>query len=337
MSEIIVKIKRQSKNKQSAARKPRARRRAARLARPEDDYLPRRLSKKGINFYDLGQVLVGGVWKTLDYVVAPPVTDPTLNPEIRPTIYADYAARDALFLDASGALAGNGRRIEKLHGNLFKIKISGDGFAHYTDDQQDSAWTNNGLNLTADELAADNFKVSSVTTLFGSEIQSFTFFPPLKLVGADKNHITSIYNPEAEAVDFTPKNNDAYFLAPTLLRAEGLSDKIAVVIKVGFVHAVYPRFPDAPATRVSYNTPNQPLNSEAAFIQAAQILISIPEVKAFERVGGTYAPYNPQNFPGSFESEYNAVIFYGLPSPPEKFLAAIIKRGDVLFYVWSDF
>ena len=297
--------------------------------RRPDDFLPRRLQKGGIQFFDFGQIKVGDAWRTNPFVVAPAVNNPTSNPAIRNLIIDDFTNRDAaLNLNALDALA---RRIEKAHGELFRIKISGTGFEHRTL-PTDPAWTSGGLKLTPEELAADNFTVAGMERIGVNETQSNRYFHQIKLTGAGKNHITNVYDFAAASALFAPSNSDKYFLIPSFVKLEGLL--FSPFIKLGFVYSFITRFPEAPATKLDFNTLAEPSSNAAAFIAAANIAVNIPEVKAYLLASGSYVPYPVEDFPAGYNSSGGSIINQ-FQTTSAGALLAIIKQNANLFYIWK--
>lgn len=304
----------------------------------QDEFLPRRLSKTGIQFNDVGQIIVGGVWRNLPFSIAPPVENLPSEPLVRDLEINDYAARDAELVDGeSGRLINSGRRIEKAHGDYFNIKITGDGFTHYTR-ATDPAWTSGGLKLTAEELAADNFTIQNVFVLNGNEFESpdYGYFPRIVLTGASKNKITDVYDAGAPSVPFAPAAADNYYLLPLLAAPDGRVNRTQFErVRVGFSYTPLPRFPDKPALKVTYNTVPEPDTDNARFVAAANVLVDLPNIKGFADTddGAGWTSYGAGGFPG--ETHFSRRINYVGAAILTGVLAAVIRQNNNWYYVWT--
>ena len=277
--------------------------------RKEDDYLARRLNKKLINFYDLGQILIDGAWQDIFFQI---IKDWILGgiPFVEELTETDFTSRDALIL-------GNGteraRRIEKPHGTAFEMRVSGIGFTELLN-ADNPKWTSSGLRLTGEQLAADYFTIG-----FTSSFDS-TFFTSFILTGPEKNKITASPSPSAESVAFTPQKTDTYYLVPALARSEGITDTNdeslgypREILQLNYFYTVRPR-----TQFLAGNTLDHRLLPNARLMKTTQ-----------NSFGGafSYAEALPSLFTETGEFSEN--------EPLSGSLLAIIKQGNQLFYVWS--
>lgn len=331
---IEIRIKRSIKPK--AGSRVRQRPKGILTPRRKDDKRGRRLPGGLINFYDLGQIKISGEWATNPFFIAPTVEGVPLDgPFIRVLNAGDYTARDAELLEGGvGSLAGTYRKIARLHGDVFRLKVSGTGFS-VTMTSSEEKWTDKGLELTADELSSDNFKVVGTIGDFDTNI----YFPTITLTGSSKDKITSVFGNSAPAVEFSPKASDTYFLMPSFVQPTGNTrfnftgppENDTYNYDIGFTYQFCPRFPDDPDKIIEASG----IINLGDLIAAWTLLVAQPSVKAYRspQIGGD--PYlsvspgstMPNELGGSGISYSPGFALLGT-------LLAIIKQGSNTFYVW---
>jgi len=318
-------------------------------SRREDDYLPRRLKVLGgINFYDLGQILSAGVFVDLAFNVTPTITQVNGFLESGAPTLADYKNLTDLILTVGAAnLAANYRKFDLDRGGYFNPVIIADAETIFL--ATAPAWTAEGLKLTETQLAADDFTIAQ-----GNEI-----FSQIKLVGSGKNKITALYDYAAAAVAFTPGKSDIYFFVPLLMRltSTGSYTESGTQTRISLIGDIrpMPRVPLLDAASEHYkktfnnsSSLNDP--SDAKYLEVLRIIRLIKEAATgqvsrkatYNGIFWSYASQSQGVYPneppfGSLTRPASAfLIGAGFSSfPVAGSLAAIIKQGEDLFYVWS--
>lgn len=182
--------------------------------RRRQEFFPRRKqAKNAIRFFDLSQILVDGLPTDLNFSV--PVTVTTLPfgqySVTIPTIADHRTLENLTYADSPETLIERFWEIDLEAGQYFDIKLIFDD--HTISLRTDERWTGS-IKLSTDELHADYFAIS------GTDTRSFY---PIFLGAGNRDHITDVYDPDAPAADFSPSNNDIYFLMPMLVRHHAYS------------------------------------------------------------------------------------------------------------------
>lgn len=212
-------------------------------------------------------------------------------------------------------------------------------------------WTDAGLNLTAEDLANIGFGI-------GSPAFNYTF----RVRGDSINHITAIYDPLAEAVEFNPTNSDVYFLLPSIYFTYGSnsapSGSITYVQYLNWFFWQRPRniFVDPENEFYSYQINQNWFNGESlsdyeAAYEGGVVMRSLEGARMFETHGsGTNWLWEHDTPAENFNNAAYSSLYEVYPdgdflltnfvqSPlPEDFriLLAIIRQGENYFYVWSN-
>jgi hypothetical protein len=278
-------------------------------SRRNNDYLSRRRRGGFINFYDLGQKKISGVWQNVDFSIIPPWILANI-PFVRALDSDDYALRDSAILDLP---MGDGRRIEQIHAEKFVIVASGLVEGVYFEEHLNSEnpnWTASGLKLTTAQLAATDFSISF----------SFSgFFQNFVLTGEAKNKITRLPDASADAVDFAPGANMIFYLPPAMAKTAG--DYFAEPTE-------------------EYSTYLQQLNYFYQFRERVGFLNDI-ETNHKTLDGARLMLTTQLVFAGPFShaagsaADYAGAADFSEVEMPEGFLLAIIKQNNQIFYVWK--
>ena len=129
-------------------------------SRRENEYQARRRRPGGFTqFYDLGQILISGLWKDTDWFSLPyDVNENGVPEELN---LADSQERDS-FLMQPGLenLLSKYRRIERAHGFVFQINLHSESgeFDQLTLEENDN-WTDEGMKVPDELLADDGFQI----------------------------------------------------------------------------------------------------------------------------------------------------------------------------------
>jgi len=182
----------------------------------QPEYLPRRLSKKFITFYDLGRKWDGSAFSDYITQTIDPVydfSDPAglgfWEATHDPSLTELETLRDSV-IDYPIADIETKHPKASLDEGKYVLKLQL-GSASNTADT-DARWTADGWKVTQSELdAMSDFKIGGSDSL----VMSAT------LTGASKDHITSVYDPSASPVSYNPRVGDKFFLMPSMMRPEG--------------------------------------------------------------------------------------------------------------------
>lgn len=329
-------------------------------SRKEEQYLARRKKASGlVNFYDLGQIFQSGSWTDADFSILPEDL-PDFDGDTDPLELSDYAQRDAFFLSAGVEnLENRFRKVEKAHGEVFKIAVTGlindEIFAEITAEANQN-WTDQGLKLTPAQLSAPNFTVRTDADWSKTgNVQIFTNAPAV-LTGEEKNHITDEFDPEADPVFYQPKNGDIFFLIPELMYSRIGAQVQAAQNWRYFLNLFWcfhkrSQFLNDPFHSITYQNRNWSNSSTNEDYYAAFSTVPIEKQRAAARrfavqnpgTGsfGAASDFPPAEFPPPpavpIESGDTLFFFtnYGTQLVPDGVLILIIKQGSRFLYVWK--
>lgn len=341
--EIIITVARGKKKPASPMGASGVRRKGVIQTRKPDDYLPRRLSgKKYINVYIGNYHKIGGAFQNLNFTNTQEDFDES-----------DYQALYALLLNIGITNFVNVFSFvapfteEYLTNGLypFYMSVFSSDFSYQysptdrlnTGEYFNTKWTADGLKLSPEELLdmriyINNFDIEEVV-----------------LSGENQSKITSVPDPEADAVAFTPTAQMDILVVPEILRYEARS-----------------RYFDAGGnTETTIEAPTRRL------IDFADRLYNKSSPRFLKPYTGFWALTNG-NYPMAYQAVLNADALYGLgtaslaansnafPPPPGyppqitefetgnliflqtgtnswiERVALIIKQGNNIFYVWKD-
>lgn len=197
-------------------------------SRRETDYLPRRRKAAGINFYDLGQILEDEV-----FVTNPAALMPEISVFSELLIVTDETDDDKINLIAEIENIIFDVETENWKTDFFKIQKGNLDFEKSIElligiDQpvpffgsldETEKWTEKGLVLTNQEAATLVVNPNGVLYSVGS----INF---ANLAASNITKITSVRDPEAEAVEFTPSTSMDIFLMPSAQVSQGYANYI---------------------------------------------------------------------------------------------------------------
>ncbi|MCD9186706.1 MAG: hypothetical protein LUM44_09745 [Pyrinomonadaceae bacterium] len=352
-----VQIEIDTKNKRAVSVKKKQHVSASGIITPrrENEYLPRRLQKSGIQFYDLGQILVGEVWQDLDFRIVPPVV---ISSDVFSNFEIDlgevfFQLREKLFevpisewktkyrkLDYESAERyGLDVIFDEDNSVIYPIARTGtrkqmiDGETDITE----TKWTPKGLEITT---APVNFGVWSAQAFW-----SFRHF---------NTKVTTTLNPLAPTVSFTTSKNCNIFMVPRLCFEIGLGGDTST-IGFSFLNGHI-----APVSRELFlNNPvlaaNHPYSVLCEFVNESVASPDIAALKAnlleflSDRAGarhfrGTVGFDSPSSFPTEdiFKIQFSAsVIGSGgansdIVKLSENALVAVIEQNGSFYYVWIN-
>jgi len=319
-------------------------------ARREDEYLPRRLQKKFINFYDLGRMKVGGVYVDIEfYIESTYTTDASGSIFFSELTVANHnALADLVLTGGVENLAANAYKIPYGEGNVFNAIVQGATFSRSTSGTPETNlfWTAQGLKLTAGELSADDYRVTS---------QHNSIWTGVNLTGAFKNKITAVRDYNAAAVVFTPRASDDYFYMPRLMRVFGSAQETGATHNYTDSFRIFPRVTDLifPSNTFYSSAVDDSWASGQSVGIYTNIKRIVAELKARAHLPKSFkqtpdganvltTPQVPSDFPtsanfgespGAGASFFSAGFQYD--NPPVGVLLMIIRQGTFFFYVWS--
>lgn len=335
-------------------------------SRRTPDYLPRRLNKGGLRFFDLGrlangdeiQFVIQSVFLQTDMGESVPIPIPDLS---------DFTERDEFLfnLTEDNNFETVFFEITKPDSNLYNLTIVTDlEFTEYEVLRSDSAlWKPNGIGITKPEiLSLIGVANNDGTPTSGYRIELFDgiIFGLIEDVYYIKT--TSVYDFDADGIEnFNLNASDKVFLMPTLASVTAES----TFVLGGLLRQRYLNYdlrfglrnyyiPDQnPAVNPAYSDANQfdPIEEYEIAYAAIQIHAALTDARCYERhyedeeseatVWETVADpfditsdppftYNyPDSNPYSVKCEY---LNYGAVTGT---LLAIVKRGNNLFYIWQ--
>ena len=349
--EIIVRVGRRTT---AAEGKTERRRRGMIRTRLEDDYLPRRLSKKGVTFYDLGQIpQPDGTFLDMVYYVDKSFYDAGGQLNLGSLLHADIAALENFFINLAD-LGSHSRRIEQRHNNFFKLSLAFD-FGGVIDFETDPRFENGQLKLTAQE--SDAF--GRLNTEHANRVFIIWFNDPLA-----RNKFTNAPDYSAPGISpFKLQNGDKVYFVPLVNHSVGEVDIVeggaTTRHHLNYFYKVVPRQPYLRPAGTFYNenvldytsfilstpfVPNLP-----RLFKARDYAESFPEARMWKWTFNTPLPPTPAPvnflpshiFPDtSTEPSVSGAILYSNNSSQARDnyqgrLKAIIVRGGSRFYCWN--
>jgi len=354
-----VQIEIDTKNKRAVSRTNKQRVSASSgiiAPRRENDYSPRRLKKSGIQFYDLGQILVGETWQDLDFRIVPPLTeDPTDyfgNFEIdMPEVFVQL--QEKLFEIPLSEWKTKYRKLDYESAERYGLDVVFDddnsviypiarvGTRHQMIDTNleitETNWTNKGLEITT---APVNFGVWAAQAFW-----SFRHF---------NTKVTTVLNPLASSVSFTPSKNCNIFMVPRLCFEIGLGGDITTV-GFSFLNGHIAPFSREHFLNNSTFAAKFPYSLLCEFVIEDVATENIADYKADltafleSRTGarhfrGTLGFESPSSFPTEdvYKIQFSpSVIESGGASGDtvkltENALVAVVEQNGVFYYVWIN-
>lgn len=326
--------------------KPNAKKKHSRgphIARRDGEVLSRRKTKKGLNFYDLGQVLAGSDWQTNPFTVTPNVNITSDSPpygefSINPLTLANVQSLETAILATELSAF---RKIKKSVGLAFPIYIFGETFTISSLDTL-PYWTDNGLVLTNDQLHGAFFGIASY-----SDVAQRTFFA----TGVDLNDrgstkVTSMPSNDAADVAFALSASASIYLMPMLNQHIGRSFTTAgafpIIGRTVIYNAMYrirPRDFESPGKVFEYLGGNLPYNASsfnAALANSTPLMPTRTQSLVIYGNGnpGTLTPSG--SFPtGDASLEFRNDLRFDFTSPIAGQLVGMVRQGGATFYFWQ--
>lgn len=337
-NEIVVTVKDRNRSDDAAAAKPKTRKGTVPPGKPAKRFLHRRkVTPKGINFYDLGQIVAGAGFDDTDYqvpntpifglgdIAAP---DPTTS---------DFEGRDAPLLAIPTAqLLNKVRKITKgsLSAKYHVLAL----FGSYVDELDNlEQWTAGGL-------VVDQADLNTGLTIAAN---AAPYFDAVVLKDGEPNQkITTAPEYSAPAAAFSPVPLMDVFLVPKLayLQGRATTPTFGDVGQYGAIYLTLPR-------RFGINTADEwnggdlsPLPPIGAGMDAAT-LEAINNWKGVVPNRGFFWTYltNTWTTNAAFPPaghHTRGISAMGSYSPftygPNGALLAIVKKGSTFYYFWTD-
>ena len=330
--EIVIRVP-SGKKPHPVANLPTARKAMMRARRP-DEFLPRRLKRGSINFYDLGQILVNGEFVDLPFSVsnvisAVSVYQPETNSYFLSFNHTDAAAQYPLMFDliANVPLSEWRTKYKKIeyaeafnYGIYYYFDIP--GFDENKINASLDEWTEAGLKLNS----GDDFLLTSLGAFLSVGLKNA--YPDYK--------VTANFNFAADHVNLNLSKATDVFLIPMLGGGHGWTrpPNKSEQLFTGF----HPISREMFLNRGWLNNKEPSYPSETEFYEIIEHFKSRPDSRRWliNTPDGSGGETAVEAFPFYISEVFLSMAGAIYPFTPIGTLQAVIMQGDAVFYCWKN-